>query len=70
MQPSAKSSPVILCIMDGWGLRDSTSANAVAMAATPAYDALLRAGHMQSWPLQASMWGFPKIRSAIPRSDI
>ena len=45
MQPSAKSSPVILCIMDGWGLRDSTSANAVAMAATPAYDSLL-----SRWP--------------------
>ena len=45
MQPSTKSSPVILCIMDGWGLRDSTSANAVAMAATPAYDSLL-----SRWP--------------------
>ena len=41
MQPSATFNPVILCIMDGWGLRDSASANAVAMAATPVYDALL-----------------------------
>ena len=41
MQPSNQSHPVILCIMDGWGLRDSTDANAVAMAATPAYDRLL-----------------------------
>ena len=41
MQPSDQPHPVILCIMDGWGLRDSTDANAVAMAATPAYDALL-----------------------------
>ena len=41
MQPSDQPHPVILCIMDGWGLRDSTDANAVAMAATPAYDRLL-----------------------------
>ncbi|MEE3025909.1 MAG: 2,3-bisphosphoglycerate-independent phosphoglycerate mutase, partial [Pseudomonadota bacterium] len=41
MQPSDQPHPVILCIMDGWGLRDSADANAVAMAATPAYDALL-----------------------------
>ena len=41
MQPSDQPHPVILCIMDGWGLRDSADANAVAMAATPAYDAPL-----------------------------
>ena len=41
MQPSDQPHPVILCIMDGWGLRDSADANAVAMAATPVYDALL-----------------------------
>ena len=41
MQPSDQPHPIILCIMDGWGLRDSADANAVAMAATPAYDALL-----------------------------
>ena len=45
MPPSANFSPVILCIMDGWGLRDSASANAVAMAATPVYDALV-----SRWP--------------------
>ncbi len=28
-------SPVVLCILDGWGLRAETEANAVALAHTP-----------------------------------
>ena len=27
--------PVVLCILDGWGLRADSSANAVALANTP-----------------------------------
>ncbi|MEL6168906.1 MAG: 2,3-bisphosphoglycerate-independent phosphoglycerate mutase [Pseudomonadota bacterium] len=30
--------PVVLCILDGWGLRDSTEANAPALAHTPNFD--------------------------------
>ncbi|MCI4660564.1 MAG: 2,3-bisphosphoglycerate-independent phosphoglycerate mutase [Neomegalonema sp.] len=30
--------PVVLCIMDGWGLRAETEANAVALAHTPFFD--------------------------------
>ena len=33
--------PVILCILDGWGLRDETAANAVALGRTPVYDRLM-----------------------------
>lgn len=33
--------PVVLCILDGWGLRAETVANAVALADTPAYDGLM-----------------------------
>jgi 2,3-bisphosphoglycerate-independent phosphoglycerate mutase len=33
--------PVVLCILDGWGLRDQTEANAVALARKPAYDRLM-----------------------------
>ena len=36
----SRSSPVVLCIMDGWGLRESPDANAVALARTPVFDAL------------------------------
>lgn len=32
--------PVILCIMDGWGHRENSANNAVAMAATPVIDQL------------------------------
>ena len=32
--------PVVLCIMDGWGLRTAPDANAVARASTPAVDLL------------------------------
>jgi len=30
--------PVVLCILDGWGLREETEANAPALAATPHFD--------------------------------
>ncbi len=33
--------PVVLCILDGWGLRADRVGNAVALAATPAWDGLL-----------------------------
>ncbi|MEM0948460.1 MAG: 2,3-bisphosphoglycerate-independent phosphoglycerate mutase [Pseudomonadota bacterium] len=33
--------PVVLCILDGWGLREATSANAPALANTPTYDRLV-----------------------------
>lgn len=32
--------PVVLCILDGWGLRDDATYNAVAQAQTPNYDRL------------------------------
>ena len=32
--------PVVLCILDGWGLSDDTAANAPYLAATPNFDAL------------------------------
>jgi 2,3-bisphosphoglycerate-independent phosphoglycerate mutase len=34
--------PVVLTILDGWGYRPETENNAVALARTPTYDALLR----------------------------
>ena len=33
--------PVVLCILDGWGLRAETEANAPALARTPTYDRLM-----------------------------
>ncbi len=36
--------PVVLCILDGWGLRDETEANAVALARTPNFDRIWAEG--------------------------
>ncbi len=33
--------PVVLCILDGWGIRAETEGNAVALADTPAFDRLI-----------------------------
>lgn len=33
--------PVVLCILDGWGLSDVTQGNAVALAQTPCFDDLM-----------------------------
>lgn len=35
--------PVVLCILDGWGLRAETAGNAVALATTPAWDGIMAA---------------------------
>jgi 2,3-bisphosphoglycerate-independent phosphoglycerate mutase len=35
------SSPVVLIVLDGWGIRADRANNAIAMARTPVYDALL-----------------------------
>lgn len=34
--------PVVLCILDGWGWREETENNALALAETPEWDALLK----------------------------
>jgi 2,3-bisphosphoglycerate-independent phosphoglycerate mutase len=33
--------PVVLCILDGWGLREDTEANAPALARTPTFDRIM-----------------------------
>jgi len=33
--------PVVLCILDGWGLSDTLEANAPALAQTPVFDRLI-----------------------------
>ncbi|MDA7963528.1 2,3-bisphosphoglycerate-independent phosphoglycerate mutase [Ruegeria sp.] len=36
--------PVVLCILDGWGLSDDTDANAPYLADTPTFDAIMAKG--------------------------
>ncbi len=47
MNSSARSAqrrprPLVLCILDGWGWREATENNAIALAATPVWDRLWR----------------------------
>lgn len=37
-----KNTPVVLCILDGWGCRGDTSYNAIAEAYTPQWDAIIQ----------------------------
>ena len=41
--PSHSARPVALVVLDGWGYRDETTANAIALADTPNWDALMGA---------------------------
>src|SRR5450631_449727 len=38
----SRPKPLILIILDGWGYRAETKANAIALASKPVYDRLLR----------------------------
>ncbi|MXY34013.1 MAG: 2,3-bisphosphoglycerate-independent phosphoglycerate mutase [Boseongicola sp. SB0664_bin_43] len=37
----SKPAPVVLCILDGWGLREDPSGNAPALAETPTFDRIM-----------------------------
>ncbi len=39
--------PVVLCILDGWGLRDDSTANAPQLANTSNFDAIMQGPHAQ-----------------------
>lgn len=39
--------PVVLCILDGWGLRAETEGNAPALAKTPHFDRIMQGPHAQ-----------------------
>lgn len=44
MNQKAPQRPVVLCILDGWGHRESCESNAICLGQTPNYDRLLHAG--------------------------
>ena len=39
--------PVVLCILDGWGLRAEREGNAPLLARTPNFDAIMQGPHAQ-----------------------
>src|SRR5215210_3324606 len=38
--PSIAQRPVVLVVLDGWGYREATEGNAIALASTPTWDRL------------------------------
>ena len=62
--------PVVLCILDGWGLREEEEANAPKLARTPTMDHLMATcpnatlGHART-----RMWDFRRDRWGIRKSD-
>ena len=51
--------PVVLCILDGWGLRGESEGNAVAQASTPNFDRLVAAGPMATLVTHGEAVGLP-----------
>ena len=43
----AAPKPVVLCILDGWGLRDESAGNAPKLAHTPHFDRIMQGPHAQ-----------------------
>ena len=41
---AARPRPVVLCILDGWGWRETREANAIAQANLPVYRAMFADG--------------------------
>ena len=58
-----RSRPVALIVLDGWGYREATEGNAIAMARTPTWDAVWR--HPARTLLDAS-----GLRVGLPRGQI
>ncbi|MEM1421146.1 MAG: 2,3-bisphosphoglycerate-independent phosphoglycerate mutase [Pseudomonadota bacterium] len=52
--------PVVLCILDGWGLRAETEGNAVALAQTPNYDRLVAEAPMATLKCSGEDVGLPE----------
>ena len=57
--------PVVLMILDGYGLNDNCEANAVCEGKTPVMDQL-----MSQCPFVKGQWDFRTVRWAILRWDI
>ena len=54
------SKPVVLCILDGWGLRAEREANAVALADTPNFDRLMAECPNTTLTAQGTAVGLPE----------
>jgi len=62
--------PVILIVLDGWGINLSKDGNAVAVARAPIYDSLLKNHPIPGCMLQVNTWVSRRVRWGTPRWDI
>ena len=62
--------PLVLVILDGWGYRAETKANAIALARKPTYDRLLRDYPNTLIQTSGHYVGLPTARWATAKSDI
>jgi 2,3-bisphosphoglycerate-independent phosphoglycerate mutase len=60
--------PVVLTILDGWGIAEPSPTNAVSVAATPNMDRLSGSYPMTTLTAQTAWSACPRGRWATPRS--
>ena len=56
---SPRRGPVVLCILDGWGERQETENNAIALAQTPNWDNLVKSSPKSTLDATAEQVGLP-----------
>ena len=54
-----KKKPIVLCIMDGWGINENTENNAVALAKTPNVDFLTKTFPYSTLDASGQDFGIP-----------
>jgi 2,3-bisphosphoglycerate-independent phosphoglycerate mutase len=59
--------PLVLVVLDGWGLRDDKDNNAIKLARTPAYTEILERFPHSSLTASGEAVGLPAGQMAIPR---
>ena len=57
--------PVVLCILDGWGLREDPFANAPVLAQTPTYDRLMATCPHAQLITHGPDAGLPRLRRSL-----
>jgi len=66
----SNAKPVVLCILDGWGLSDRTEANAPVLADTPNFDRLMQTCPQATLITHGPDVGLPTGQMAIQKSVI
>ena len=54
--------PVVLLILDGFGIREVAEDNAIYHANTPTFDWLARNAPVRIWKHQVKQWGCQKVK--------